>query len=121
MPQNKVCTDLLGIQGWEVTAVEIKDSDVIVSVQRKPGTGCICSGCGQPTLFVYDHYPEHRVRDFPAWGRRSFLSARVARVDCPSCGVAPERIDWLKRSGGEGGIRTLGTPLSAHTLSKRAL
>ena len=97
MARNKVCTDLLGIQGWEVTAVEIEDADVIVSVRRKAEAGTICSGCGQPTLFVYDHYAQRRVRDFPAWGRRCFLSVRVARVDCPDCGVVSERLDWLEK------------------------
>jgi transposase len=97
MARSKVCTDLLGIQGWEVTAVEIEDTDVVVSVRRKAGTGIVCSGCGQPTLFVHDHHAERRVRDFPAWGRRCFLSVRVARVDCPSCGVVTERLDWLEK------------------------
>lgn len=96
MARNKVCTDLLGIQGWEVMAVETENSDVIVSVRRTPGTSRLCSGCGQPVLFVYDHRAERRVRDFPVWGRRCFLSLRVARVDCPDCGIVPEQLDWLE-------------------------
>ncbi len=31
------------------------------------------------------------------------------------------KLGILKNNGGEGGIRTLGIPLSTHTLSKRAL
>jgi len=37
------------------------------------------------------------VRDFPVWGRRSFLSVRIARVNCPRCGIVIERLDWLEK------------------------
>ena len=79
-----------------MTAIETENSDVVVKVGRKPGTPRLCSKCGQPVLFVYDHRPERRVRDFPVWGQRCFLSLRIARVDCPDCGIVPERLNWLE-------------------------
>lgn len=97
MARKELCTDLLGIQGWEVerNGVRIENDEVIVTI--KPGQpGHVCSGCGQPVLFAYDHYPERRVRDFPAWGRHCYLCVRVARVDCPDCGVRVEQLEWLE-------------------------
>jgi transposase len=99
MSRSMIVTDLLCIQGWSVDAagVSIEGDEVIVHVQRQPGTGYTCSGCGQGLLFAYDHYPPRRVRDFPVWGRRTFLELRVARVRCPDCGVMIERLDWLEK------------------------
>jgi len=44
-----------------------------------------CTGCGQFMLFASNHYTEHRIRDFPAWGRRCYLSVRVVRARTAGC------------------------------------
>jgi len=47
MARNNVCTDLLGIQGWQIgeEGIRIDQEDVIVPLHRKAGTGYVCSGC----------------------------------------------------------------------------
>ena len=99
MSRRSICTDLLGIQGWEVEpdGVLIDGGEVVVRVRRRSATGYRCSGCGQGLLFAYDHYRPRLVRDFPAWGRHCYLEVRVARVDCPDCGVMIESLDWLEK------------------------
>ena len=92
MSQRTICTDLLGIQGWEVEpeGVLIEEEAVVVRVRRRSQGGYVCSGCGQGLLFAYDHYRARRVRDFPPWGRRCLLDLRAARVDCPDFGANAE-------------------------------
>ena len=67
MAQNKVCTDLLGIQGWEVVTVKLKirmrlsrqgesaerpasarsaDSPCFLCTTTVPNAGCATSPCG---------------------------------------------------------------------------
>jgi transposase len=100
MSQNSLFTDLLGIQGWRVKAdgVRIEEDGVVVEIEPKR-TGFRCACCGQGVLFAYDHQPTRQIRDFPAWGRRCYLEVRLARVDCPDCGVGIEEVDWVERYG----------------------
>lgn len=98
MSQNKVITDLLGLEGWEVSeqGVVIEREEVIVSIRRRRAEGYRCRGCGQKFLFCYDHLPTRKVRDFPVWGRRCYVEFTPARLDCPRCGVLVEALDWVE-------------------------
>ena len=90
--------ELLDLQGFEVVedGVEIGEEEVVVQVARKEGTLYRCSRCAQGFLFAYDHLATRRVRDLPAWGRRTWIAFTPARVDCPECGVHVEGLDWIE-------------------------
>jgi len=98
MPHVQHIDALLGLQGWEVLEFRIEGEEVTLDIVRGEGTGYRCSGCGQSFLWAYDHGRERRVRDFPVWGRRCWLSFTPARVACPDCGVHVESLDWIERS-----------------------
>ena len=89
-------TKLLGLQGWRLgdDCFRVSDEEVFVAIEREPGVGCVCSECGRRGLTAYDHC-ERTVRDFPVYGRRSYLVFMEARVDCPDCGVHREKLSWL--------------------------
>jgi transposase len=97
MSHLQIVTDLLGLQGWQVLphGIRIEDATVYVALQRQPGQGCQCARCGQQALPAYDH-TQRQVRDFPLWGRRCFLRFEEARVECPTCGIATEKLHWLE-------------------------
>ena len=97
MSQLQIVTDLLGIQGWQVVpgGITMLEGLVEVAIQRLPGSGCQCARCGQTGLPSHDH-ALRRVRDLPVWGRRCTLLFEEARVACPSCGIAVEKLHWLE-------------------------
>lgn len=97
MSLRRVCTELVGIQGWEIEpdGMAIEEDAVILRIRRKPGRGFRCSRCGEGLLFAYEHREPRRVRDFPWAGKPCFLEASFARVDCPDCGVVLEGLDWI--------------------------
>ena len=98
MSLRRVCTELLGIQGWEieVDGVAIEEDALVIQIRRRPGCGYRCGRCGEGLLFGYDQQPARRVRDFPWAGRPCYLEVSFARVDCPSCGVVVEGVDWIE-------------------------
>jgi transposase len=89
-------SELFGIQGWTATHFHIVPWGVVFDVDRERHSGYVCGKCGEVLMFVYDHCPERTIRDFPVWGRRSFLRFRQARVVCPKCGVTHEKLDWVE-------------------------
>lgn len=99
MSQKKIITDLLGIQGWEIEkdGVKIEEEKVFLRIKRKPGIPFRCGECGNQYLFAYDCAQERMVRDFPVWGRKSWLIFKEYRVKCASCGVHVEKLDWLDK------------------------
>lgn len=98
MSQENVINELLGLQGVEVMedGVTIEDDRVVISIVHSPGSPYRCMGCGESYLWAHDHMPSRLIRDFPVWGRRSYLQYAPARVDCPKCGVHVEALDWLE-------------------------
>jgi len=99
MSHSKIITDLLGMQGWEIekNGIEIEDDKVLVRIKRKAGIPFRCGECGDQYLFAYDCAQERIVRDFPIWGRQSWLIFREYRVNCVRCGVHVEKLDWLDK------------------------
>jgi transposase len=54
-----------------------------------------CSGCGEVVRARYDHQTRRwRHRDLA--GARLVLSARIARVRCPNCGVRPQAVPFAR-------------------------
>lgn len=99
MSETKVINQLLGIEGWEIRpdGIDILDDVVIIKIRPVAGNSHFCH-CGRGALFVYDHQPVRRVRDFPVFGRKCFLEFEPARIDCSNCGVVVEKLDWLDRN-----------------------
>jgi transposase len=54
-----------------------------------------CGGCGRPANAVHDHRTR-RWRHLDLARTRLVLVCRLARVACPSCGVAEERVPWAR-------------------------
>lgn len=96
MSQNHIVTDLLGIQGWEVEGIQIVGETVRISIRRKRGHGYCCCGCGTRYLWPHDGPSRRMVRDFPVWGRRTFLEFDEYRVRCQKCGTHVEAVDWIE-------------------------
>jgi transposase len=64
-----------------------------------------CGQCGQPGP-CYDHLPERPFEMVPVWGVPVlFLYAR-RRVQCPTCGVKAERLDWVASDNGKSRLTT---------------
>jgi len=99
MSRRSVITELLGLQGWNVAkdGMTIGEEDVVVGIERERGLGYECSRCGETTLAYYDQLPRRRVRDFPVWGRRSWVEFTPVRVQCRRCGgIAIEALGWIE-------------------------
>ena len=100
MPETQIKSagELLGIQGWKIASggITLRGGAVHLHLERESGAGRVCGKCGQGVLFLYDHLEERQVRDFPVWGLRCYLHLRAARVDCPTCGVQREKLEWIE-------------------------
>ena len=99
MCDKEIIARLHGIQGWKLIEVEENDKngDIILKMERESGHLYECSACGEQYLFCYDHYPVRKVEDLSAWGRRTFIEFRQARVFCEKCEcVVPENVQWVE-------------------------
>ena len=61
--------------------------------------GC-CGQCGQPGS-CYDHLDERSFDMVPMWGMPVLFMYARRRVNCPSCGVKAERLDWVASDDGQ--------------------
>ncbi len=97
MQQDRL-TMLLGIQGFRVTAVEqiaVMPAHSVVRVHlERIGDGYyVCGECGQVAP-GYDHQWQE-VQHLTLWRHLTFLRFKHYRVDCPSCGVRTEALDFV--------------------------
>ncbi len=96
--QQDCLTMLLGIQGFRVTAVEqiaVMPAHSVVRVHlERIGDGYyVCGECGQAAP-GYDHQWQE-VQHLTLWQHLTFLRFKRYRVDCPSCGVRTEALDFV--------------------------
>lgn len=99
MCDDKIITELLGIQGWQVKNIEVNDlnGDITLQLERDVNSAYKCASCGQLHMFAYDHYPSRTVEDLSAWGRKTFIKFSQARIFCSECGnVQAEKLDWVE-------------------------
>lgn len=69
---------------------------VVVDVEPRKNGKPLCSHCSQPGG-TYDHQPNARLFEFiPIWGMRVYLSYRMRRVNCKTCGVKVEQVPWAE-------------------------
>jgi len=69
---------------------------------RMPGR---CGQCGQPGP-CYDHLEERSFEMVPLWSLPVLLFYARRRINCPSCGVKAERLDWVASDEGKGRLTT---------------
>jgi transposase len=87
---------------WQVSSSEFnpeqKRLDIKIDFPR--GSTFSCPECGQVDLKAYDTV-EKCWRHLNFFQHEAYLTARVARVDCPKCGVLLiDNIPWARRDSG---------------------
>ena len=93
---------LLGLTPpWEVSAVNIAPAsadrplgEIAVEVAWRSQTPLVCPSCGQGVA-RYDSRPR-RWRHLNTMQWKTFITADVPRVNCPTCGVKQVRVAWAE-------------------------
>jgi transposase len=98
MQDTELYGHVLGLQEpWRVEKVEldIRNERVDVWAIHKEGLRWPCPECGA-LLPVYDHAPERIWRHLDTCQFKTFLHARIPRVECPDHGVKQTRVGWAE-------------------------
>ena len=98
MKDTELYRHLLGIEApWTVSKVDLsmKEQRVDVFAEHKAGAQFACPECGRE-LSIYDHAEERRWRHLDSCQFRTFLVARVPRVECPEHGVRQAKVPWAE-------------------------
>ena len=98
MQDTEFYRQVLGLEPpWTVARVDldlIKQRVDVYTVHQDAVTWA-CPECGRP-LATYDHVPERVWRHLDTCQLKTFLHARVPRVDCPDHGVRQIRVPWAE-------------------------
>jgi transposase len=70
--------------------------------RRKQGR---CGHCGRAGP-CYDHLPPRSFDMIPMWGALVFFVYARRRINCRTCGVKAERLDWVASDCGKGRLTT---------------
>jgi transposase len=84
----------LGIEEpWKVSEVEldVKRERIDVQVVHDEGVRCPCPECGE-LITVYDHAPERVWRHLDTCQFKTYLHARIPRVNCPDMAWIREHV-----------------------------
>jgi transposase len=98
MQDTELYRRLLGLEApWTVERVELdmKQQQVDVHAVHAEGVQWACPDCGT-LLAVYDHSEERSWRHLDSMQFKTFLHARVPRVQCPMHGVKQVRLPWAE-------------------------
>lgn len=98
MQDTEFYRQILGLESpWTVSRVDLDLSQQRVDVftVHQEGVSWACPECGRP-LSTYDHAPERVWRHLDTCQLKTFLHARVPRVDCPDHGVKQVRVPWAE-------------------------
>lgn len=99
MQQEDYLTELLGFQEFFVADMEIKrDGDIekVTLVLDRLKRGYICSGCGKVLTTYYDSRIQE-IRHLHLFKYLTTLMFEKVRVDCPTCGVKVENLEFLEK------------------------
>ena len=95
--QADCLTSLLGIQGFRIVRMEregfTKNRRAVIVHLERTKEGYRCGQCGQPAP-GYDHHWQE-VQHLTLWQHLSFLRFERYRVDCPTCGIRTEALDFV--------------------------
>ena len=87
---------MLGLEPpWSVERVDLdlEEQRVDVRAQHQEGVQWPCPECAT-TLPIYDHSEERSWRHLDSMQFKTFLHARIPRVECPTHGVKQVRLPW---------------------------
>lgn len=100
--QPDYLTELLGIQGYRVSAVEEIGEGPGRSIVRvrleRTRKDYICGRCGRSVTGGYDHCTQE-LRHLMLWQHQTFIQFKRYRVDCPDCGVQTEALEFAEVRG----------------------
>jgi transposase len=100
MQDKELYQRILGLDSpWSVANVELHTDaqEILVYVEHPRGTSFCCPEC-QQALSCYDHAEERRWRHLDSCQFKTFLLARVPRVNCPKHGVKNASVPWSERN-----------------------
>jgi transposase len=99
-------TDLLqvalGLQApWQVSQVEfdVSKSQLTILIDFPRGSRFACPACGQGDCKAYDT-EQKSWRHLNFFQHETFISARVPRSDCPTCGPRLVAVPWARDGSG---------------------
>lgn len=98
MHDTELYRHLLGLESpWIVARVEVgvKDQQINVWAEHAENARWECPKC-KTKLTLYDHAEERSWRHLDSCQFRTFLQARIPRVDCPKHGVRQVRVPWAE-------------------------
>ena len=98
MRDTELYRQILGLDTpWVVSRVELKlaEEQVDIWVEHDKGVSWPCPTCGR-VLACRDHAEERAWRHLDSCQFKTFLHARVPRVDCPEHGVLQVRVPWAE-------------------------
>ena len=98
MEDRELYRHVLGLEKpWQVTRVQldIRREQVDVWTVHDEGQRWPCPECGIP-LSVYDHAPDRAWRHLDTCQFKTFLHARIPRVECPTHGVRQVKVSWAE-------------------------
>lgn len=98
MQDKELYQQVLGLASpWFVTRVKLtlEEERVDVWADHDPAAAWACPECGKP-LALYDHAEERAWRHLDTCQFKTFLHARVPRVDCREHGVLQVRLPWAE-------------------------
>lgn len=101
MRDTDLYRQVLGLsEPWFVERIELKlsESRVEVYVAHREGERWPCPECGQK-LACRDHAEERAWRHLDTCQLRTYLHARVPRVECPEHGVRQTAVPWAEPHG----------------------
>ncbi len=94
-------TSLLGIQGFRIVRMEregfAKNRRAVIVHLERTQKGYRCGDCGQAAP-GYDHHWQE-VQHLTLWQHLSFLRFERYRVNCPTCGIRTEALDFVGMRG----------------------
>jgi len=98
MEDKELYRHVLGLEKpWRVDRVrlDIRRERVDVWAVHDEGQRWPCAECGVG-LSVYDHAPERAWRHLDTCQFKTFLHARIPRVECPTHGVKQVKVSWAE-------------------------
>ena len=95
--QEESLTSLLAIQGYYVRSIEQRDGMAIVNLERMR-RDYTCGHCGRVVSAAYDHTTQE-LRHLMLWQYQTILRFKRYRVDCPTCGVQTEAMEFANIRG----------------------
>jgi len=99
MQDTELYRHVLGLEEpWRVERVQldIRGEQVDIWAVHGEGMRWPCPECGV-LLPVYDHAPERVWRHLDTCQFKTFLHARIPRVECPTHGVKQTRVSWAEQ------------------------